>query len=68
MSKTPSASTAQVPAAARLITAETVITGHTGADFDCLASMIAAAKLYPGAALVFPGSQEKNLRNSYNFV
>ncbi len=65
MSKTPSASTAQVPAAARLITAETVITGHTGADFDCLASMIAAAKLYPGAALVFPGSQEKNLRNFY---
>ncbi|EPR42293.1 putative signal transduction protein with CBS domain containing protein [Desulfovibrio sp. X2] len=47
------------------IQAETIITGHTGADFDCLASMIAAAKLYPGAALVFPGSQEKNLRNFY---
>ncbi len=63
MSETPPVSPAS--ASARLITAETVITGHTGADFDCLASMIAAAKLYPGAALVFPGSQEKNLRNFY---
>lgn len=44
---------------------ETVITGHTSADFDCLAAIIAAARLYPGAALVFPGSQEKNLRDFY---
>ncbi len=39
-----------------------VITTHLNADFDGLASMIAAQKLYPGALLVFPGSQEKNLR------
>jgi len=39
-----------------------VITTHVNADFDCLASMIAARKLYPEALLVFPGSQEKNVR------
>ena len=39
-----------------------VITTHINADFDALASLIAASKLYPGASLVFPGSQEKNLR------
>jgi len=39
-----------------------VITTHVNADFDCLASMIAARKLYPEAFLVFPGSQEKNVR------
>lgn len=40
-----------------------VITTHLNADFDGLASMIAARKLYPEAVIVFPGSQEKNLRN-----
>jgi len=35
-----------------------VIIGHTSADFDCLASMIAAKKLYPEAYLVFPGAIE----------
>ncbi|MBW1739207.1 MAG: DHH family phosphoesterase [Deltaproteobacteria bacterium] len=44
---------------------EEVITTHINADFDALASMIAARKLYPGAALVFAGSQEKNLRNFF---
>ncbi|MGD2124747.1 MAG: CBS domain-containing protein [Desulfobacteraceae bacterium] len=44
---------------------EEVITTHINADFDALASMIAAKKLYPGATLVFPGSQEKNLRNFF---
>lgn len=39
-----------------------VITTHTNADFDCLASMVAAGKLYSQALLVFPGSQEKNVR------
>ena len=43
---------------------EEIITTHMNADFDALASMIAAQKLYPEATLVFPGSQEKNLRNS----
>ncbi|MBW2246812.1 MAG: CBS domain-containing protein [Deltaproteobacteria bacterium] len=40
----------------------TVITTHINADFDALASMLAAQKLYPDALVVFPGSQEKNLR------
>lgn len=44
---------------------EEIITTHMNADFDALASMIAAQKLYPGAILVFPGSQEKNLRNFF---
>ncbi|MCM0754362.1 CBS domain-containing protein [Desulfovibrio aminophilus] len=47
------------------IAAPTVITAHANADFDALAAMIAASRLYPGAVLIFPGSQEKNLRNFY---
>lgn len=39
-----------------------VITSHTNADFDALASMVAAKKLYPEAMVVFPGSQEKGVR------
>ncbi len=39
-----------------------IITTHLNADFDGLASMLAARKLYPGAKLVFSGSQERNLR------
>jgi tRNA nucleotidyltransferase (CCA-adding enzyme) len=39
-----------------------VITTHLNADFDALASMVAAKKYYPDAVLVFPGSQEKNVR------
>ncbi len=46
-------------------THEEVITTHVNADFDALASMVAAGKLYPGAVLVFPGSQERNLRNFF---
>src|SRR5512136_3441940 len=42
-----------------------VITTHTTADFDSLASMLAAKKLYPGALLVFPGSQERSLRDFF---
>ncbi|MDQ7031693.1 MAG: CBS domain-containing protein [Desulfonauticus sp.] len=45
------------------IKADTIITCHLNADFDALAAMIAAKKLYPNAVLIFPGSQEKNLRN-----
>lgn len=40
-----------------------IITSHINADFDSLASMVAAKKLYPGAQIVFPGSQEKKLRD-----
>ena len=43
----------------------TVITTHVNADFDAFASMLAAQKLYPGALVVFPGSQEKNLRDFF---
>ncbi len=40
-----------------------LIISHVNADFDCLGSLAAAARLYPGAQLCFPGSQEKNLRD-----
>jgi tRNA nucleotidyltransferase (CCA-adding enzyme) len=43
----------------------TVITTHINADFDALASLLAAQKLYPEAQVVFPGAQEKNLRNFF---
>lgn len=43
----------------------TIITSHINADFDAVASMLAAQKLYPEALAVFPGSQEKNLRNFF---
>ena len=42
---------------------EEIITTHINADFDSLSSMMAAKKLYPNAVIVFPGSQEKNIRN-----
>ncbi|HSB07842.1 MAG TPA: DHHA1 domain-containing protein [Thermodesulfobacteriota bacterium] len=42
-----------------------VITTHTNADFDALASMLAAKKLYPDATLVFSGSQERSLRDFF---
>ncbi len=42
-----------------------VITTHINADFDCLASMVAAKKFYPNAVLVFPGAQEQNLRQFF---
>ncbi|UJX40322.1 CBS domain-containing protein [Desulfovibrio sp. JY] len=45
--------------------APVIVTGHANADFDCLAAIIAAGKLYPGATLIFPGSQEKNLRHFF---
>ena len=40
-----------------------IITTHVNADFDCLGAMIAARRLYPDAALVFPGGQERSLRD-----
>ncbi len=43
----------------------TVITTHVSADFDAIASMLAAQKLYPDSLVVFPGLQEKNLRNFF---
>jgi tRNA nucleotidyltransferase (CCA-adding enzyme) len=40
-----------------------IITSHLNADFDSLGSMIAAKKLYPDASIVFPGSQERKVRD-----
>ncbi|EHJ46726.1 Polynucleotide adenylyltransferase region [Solidesulfovibrio carbinoliphilus subsp. oakridgensis] len=48
-----------------LLAAPVIVTGHANADFDCLAAIIAAGKLYPGATLIFPGSQEKNIRHFF---
>ncbi|MFP3869759.1 MAG: CBS domain-containing protein [Syntrophobacteria bacterium] len=42
-----------------------VITTHINADFDAMASMIAARKFYPSAVMVFPGAQERNLREFF---
>lgn len=47
------------------INAPIVITCHVNADFDALSSMIAAGKLYPDSVMIFPGSQEKNLKNFF---
>ena len=43
----------------------TVITTHMNADFDAMACMLAAQKLYPDGIVVFPGSHEKTLRNFF---
>jgi len=40
-----------------------IITTHLNADFDSLAAMVAAKKLYPAAEMVFSGSQERNVRD-----
>lgn len=40
-----------------------VIITHIQADFDALGSMLAARLLHPEAVLVFPGSQEKGVRD-----
>lgn len=39
-----------------------LIVTHTGGDFDSLASLVAAKKIYPQARLLFPGSPEKSVR------
>lgn len=40
-----------------------IITSHVGSDFDSLASMIAAGKLYPDGVPCFSGSAERNVRD-----
>jgi tRNA nucleotidyltransferase (CCA-adding enzyme) len=42
-----------------------VITTHVNSDFDAIASMLAAQKIYPEAKVVFPGSSEKNSRDFF---
>src|SRR5512143_4050626 len=39
-----------------------VITTHLNADFDTIASMLAACKIYPEAVCVLPGSQEETVK------
>ncbi len=36
-----------------------IITSHSNADYDALAAMVAAGKLYPGSVLVAPAVQER---------
>ena len=48
-----------------MISAPTVITAHSNADFDALSSIIAAGKLYPEAILLFPGTQERAIQNLF---
>ena len=38
----------------------TIITTHINADYDALASLLAAKKMYPGSLVALPGSPEKN--------
>ncbi|MHB8106476.1 MAG: CBS domain-containing protein [Candidatus Cryosericum sp.] len=40
---------------------KTIILGHAGADFDCVASMAGLSRLYAGAVAVLPGSLEPNV-------
>ncbi len=40
-----------------------LLTTHPNADFDGVASMVAARHLYPGAVLAFSGSAEASVRN-----
>ena len=39
-----------------------LIVTHIGADFDALASLVAAKKIYPKASVVLPGSPDKDVR------
>jgi len=39
-----------------------IIVSHVNADFDSIAAMVAAQKIYPRAKLVFAGSQNRNVR------
>ncbi|MCK5766959.1 MAG: DHH family phosphoesterase, partial [Candidatus Atribacteria bacterium] len=39
-----------------------IIVSHQSADFDSLAAMVAANKIYKNAVMVFSGSVEKNVR------
>ena len=47
------------------ILARTIITSHVNADFDAIGAMLAVQKLYPDAVIIFPGSQEKSLRDFF---
>ncbi|NQS88608.1 CBS domain-containing protein [Patescibacteria group bacterium] len=40
-----------------------IITTHTASDFDALASLVAAGKLYPEAKICFPGSLSREVKD-----
>jgi tRNA nucleotidyltransferase (CCA-adding enzyme) len=42
-----------------------VIVSHTNTDFDALAAMLAARRLYPGAVVALSGSLNRNVREFY---
>jgi tRNA nucleotidyltransferase (CCA-adding enzyme) len=42
-----------------------VIVSHTNTDFDALGAMLAARRLYPGAAVALAGSLNRNVREFY---
>jgi tRNA nucleotidyltransferase (CCA-adding enzyme) len=42
-----------------------VIVSHTNTDFDALAAMLAARRLYPGAVIALSGSLNRNVREFY---
>ena len=42
-----------------------LVTCHANADFDAFAAMIAVRHLYPGAILLFPGTQENRLKRIF---
>lgn len=44
---------------------DTIIATHINADYDAIASLLAAQKLYPDAAVVFPETSEKNIKNFF---
>ncbi len=45
-----------------------LIVTHNNADFDGFSSLVAAKKLYPGAKLLMPGSQERAVREFLSLV
>ena len=47
---------------------DTVITCHTNADNDALASLVGALALYPEAVLLYPGSQERQVQEFFEEV
>lgn len=54
-----------VPPKKNEISPKTIITSHVNSDFDAIGAMLAAQKLYPESVILFPGSQEKNLRDFF---
>jgi tRNA nucleotidyltransferase (CCA-adding enzyme) len=43
-----------------------LVLSHVGTDFDALASMVFAQKLYPGSQLVFPGRKSTGVKEFYD--